>query len=138
MTGVVVLCGSYAGCANDRLGQRLASWQGSSYDAVVIAWGQPDRCEPGAATRICLWQMRPTAADVGATPGIGVTCRTLFEFDADGRVIGWRWRGDRCQRIAPMLAAANASGSRPDALAHARWREPEPGVVTAGRSAEQY
>jgi len=135
---VVVLCGWCAGCAHDRLVQRLASWQGSSYDTVVTGWGRPDRCEPNAATRICLWQMRPMAAGVGVTPGSVATCRTMFEFDADGRVIGWRWRGDHCQRLASTVATANAPDQRPDAFAHARWREPEPGVVMTDRSAEQY
>lgn len=128
-TGVMILCGWCAGCANDRLGQGLASWQGSTFAAVTTAWGHPQQCEHDEATRVCTWRLRPTAGGVGALPGLGPRCLTMFEFDANERVIGWRWRGDRCRQFVPPVAAKSA-GKRPAVLAHAPWREPEPGVVT--------
>lgn len=131
--GVVMVFGWSAGCANDRLGQALAMWQDSSLEAVTAAWGQPDRCEQHAVTRICTWRLRPTVAEIGTMPGYGSGCRTMFEFDADQRVIGWRWRGDRCRRLTRTVAASGA-GIRPDALAYASWRESEPGLVVARRS----
>ncbi len=111
------------GCANDHMGARLASWQGSHFNEVAVAWGPPDACSIDAnyadtSQRICEWQQRSVE---------GAACTTLLAFDTDDKVTGWRWRGDQCQLTATAVAA-NTFRERPDALS---VDDANPGAVAA-------
>jgi len=111
---LIGFCILSAGCANDQLGSRLASWQGSHFNDVAVAWGAPDECSLDQPGRLCEWHV-PAAIVVTKSPVIGVgSCTTMLAFDDAGYVIGWRWRGDRCQRIAATVAV-NTTPERPAA-----------------------
>ena len=101
-----------SGCSTGELGHTMGSWQGSHVDEVLLAWGQPDACETQDGRRICAWY------DVasGYSLSNAHTCTRSLEFDADGYVTGWRWRGDYCSTTADSVLA-RAQFERPDALA---------------------
>lgn len=112
---MIGLCALVFGCVNDQMGSRLASWQGSHFNEVAVAWGPPEECSADASQRICEWHIRPTAVSATPLPAGPRSCTTMLAFDARGYVTGWRWRGDRCQQTATVVAA-NLTRERPDAL----------------------
>jgi len=112
---VIGLCSLLFSCANDQMGPRLASWQGSHFNEVAATWGPPEECSADDMQRICEWQIRPTALATAQLPAGSKSCTMMLAFDAEGYVTGWRWRGDRCQQTATAVAA-NTNRERPDAL----------------------
>jgi len=121
---MIGLCTLALGCATDHMGSRLASWHGSDFNEVAVAWGPPDACSDEAISadtsqRICEWQQLSAG---------GTACTTLLAFDADNKVTGWRWRGDWCQQTAPAVAA-NTLRERPDVLSIDTADEPSSGIV---------
>ncbi len=133
---MIVLSTLLLGCANDRMGSRLASWQGTHFNDVTAAWGAPDKCSIGdESQRICVWQVHPfvTAA---ISPSIDLSsCTTTLAFDAEDTVTGWRWRGNRCQQTASIVAM-NMPEDRPDAYSLGSEEGSSQGVATTG-SAER-
>jgi hypothetical protein len=112
---LIGLCGLVLGCASDRMGTRLATWQGSHYSEVTAQWGQPSECAVIDSQRICKWQVRPTVMKAREM-SLGVhACETILAFDDEGVVTGWRWRGDRCQQNATAVVAYSDQ-ERPDAF----------------------
>ena len=112
---LIGICGLILGCASDRMGSRLATWQGSHYTEVTAQWGQPAECAVIGSQRICKWQIRPTVMDTRELTFGTPACQTILAFDDDGVVTGWRWRGDRCQQNA-LAVVAYSDRERPDAL----------------------
>ena len=95
--------------------QMLASWVGSSADSLVRAWGPPTatlRLEGGRQQYV--YEQRPSAVDPPPAPGGGLAgagmsnptrrppltveqwCRTTFEVDATGKIIGSEYTGNSC------------------------------------------
>ena len=112
---MISLCVLVVGCVNDRMGSRLASWQGSHFNEVAAAWGAPAKCYADQTQQICQWHS--SAGEMGATsPSIGSgSCTRMLAFDTDGIVTGWRWRGNHCQQTA-MVVAAQRNVDRPDSI----------------------
>jgi len=127
---MIGLCSLLFGCANDQMGPRLASWQGSHFNEVAATWGPPEECSVDDLQRICEWQIRPTALTAAQLSAGSKSCTMTLAFDAKGYVTGWRWRGDRCQQTAAAVAV-NTTRERPDALSDEI--ESASGVVTTGR-----
>jgi hypothetical protein len=100
-----------AACGRGELGRSMSSWQGSQFDEVVQVWGEPDICEIVDGRRICSWHDMVSGYSLS---GIRICVRSL-EIDAEGAVIGWRWRGDYCHTTTDRVMA-RAPGGRPDAL----------------------
>ena len=111
LTGAALLL--LAGCSSHgELGGTMSSWQGSHVDDVKLAWGQPTACETYDGRRICSWHDQSRRLSSSLTE----SCERSLEIDADGYVIGWRWRGDYCYATADQVMA-QAQYQRPDALA---------------------
>lgn len=53
----------------------------------------------------------------------------MLAFDAKGLVTGWRWRGDRCQDFASVVAL-NIPAARPAALRIENTDESAGGAVS--------
>ena len=126
---MIALSALVFGCVSDRRGSRLDSWQGSHINDVTAAWGAPNDCSGDESQRICTWQVLPNTADITLPSMNRSLCTTMLAFDSDGIVTGWRWRGDRCQQTASIVAA-NTPGDRPDALSLGADNEAILGVVT--------
>lgn len=99
------------GCASQRLGGTMESWQGSHVDDVTLAWGQPDTCATTGDQRVCAWYTPSASSLVGGR----AQCVRSLAIDPDGIITGWRWRGDRCADTANVVMA-KARFKRPDAL----------------------
>ena len=126
---MIVLSALLLGCANDRMGSRLASWQGTHFNDVAAAWGAPDECSIDESQRICVWQVRPFVAGT-LSPSMGQSsCTTTLAFDAEDTVTGWRWRGNRCQQTASIVAM-NMPEDRPDAYSLGSEEGSSQGVAT--------
>lgn len=110
---LAMVCGLVSGCAHDRVGSRLATWQGSHFDEVTASWGVPAECTDIDTLRVCKWHIRPTAVTVTATSFGSSSCTTMLAFDEQDIVTGWRWRGDRCQQNITAVVS-NLDRSRPD------------------------
>jgi hypothetical protein len=108
----VLFAFSVSACSTSDLGHTMRSWQGSHFDEVTAAWGQPNFCETIQGRRICAWHDTIGGPSLSATR----TCVRSLEIDPDGIVIGWRWRGDYCGMTADRVLA-RAEYKRPDALA---------------------
>ncbi len=98
---------SVTACATSDLSSQMASWQGVGLAEVVSVWGAPDQCSTRAANQLCVWRDRTFD---GST-----TCTRMLEVDENGVVIGWRWRGDRCDLVAVSTPrdAERVADSRP-------------------------
>lgn len=99
---LLVLTVAIAACSTSGLSSQMASWQGAQLDDVMSAWGEPEQCSQPTSNQLCVWL--DLAAD-GST-----SCARMLEVDDRGVVIGWRWRGDRCD-----LVAVSAPPGPPDA-----------------------
>lgn len=123
------------GCASDRMGSQLASWQGRHFNDVAAVWGPPDECSTGDPARICEWHVQSTVATAATETTGGEACTTMLAFDPKGHVTGWRWRGNRCQNAA-TIAALNGGRERPDALALVVDDDSVPEVAVAAPTAD--
>lgn len=119
-------CAILGGCGADRLGHTMRSWQGGHFDEVTRAWGQPDRCETIEGRRICAWYDVVSRLSVPTSR----TCIRSLEIGPEGRITGWRWRGDYCFTTANRVLA-RAQVERPDALAGRRHTPVDPAPATA-------
>lgn len=123
------------GCASDRLGSKMATWQGSHVDSVVAQWGPADKCEQAAGQTVCSW------VDGGVMLGSNATsfpiasisrprCVRTLALDESGNVTGWKWRGDLCDLSGKYVTAKNES-PRPSAVADKFQVADEPVTKTA-------
>lgn len=107
-----VLAAVVSGCySSGELGHTMGSWEGSSFEDVTAAWGQPDNCETTEGRRICSWNDMVSGYSLSAAR----TCVRSLEIDPSGYVTGWRWRGDYCFATAERVLA-RAPSDRPGAL----------------------
>lgn len=123
------------GCATDRLGAKMASWQGSHIDSVVSRWGPADRCEVEFGQQVCTWTDGSIVVENGSSslPFGGISrprCTRTLAFDASGYVTGWRWRGDGCDVSGRNIMAKNEA-ARPSAVAEDLNLADEPERTTA-------
>jgi len=114
-----------AGCSHGELGGTMSSWQGSHVDDVKMAWGPPTACDTYDGRNICSWHDKSSSLSTI----LSESCERQLEMDAEGYVIGWRWRGDYCYATADQVMA-RAQYRRPDALA-AEMAESENAGVAA-------
>jgi hypothetical protein len=126
---MIVLSALLLGCANDRMGSRLASWQGTHFNDVAAAWGAPEKCFIDESQRICVWQVRPFVSSAMPPSIDQSSCTTTLAFDTENTVTGWRWRGNRCQQTASIVAM-NMSEDRPDAYSLGSEDDSSQGVAT--------
>jgi hypothetical protein len=136
LVGIVVrgfiligFCSLVLGCASDQMGSRLATWQGSHFNEVTSAWGQPVECSVIDSQRICKWQIRPTVMDTRSPSVDTHSCATILAFDDANVVTGWRWRGDRCQQNATAVVSYS-DRERPDAFSLDTDDEPTSDVAS--------
>jgi hypothetical protein len=127
---MIILSMALLGCVNDRMGSRLASWRGTHFNAVTAAWGAPDECSIDESPRICVWQINPVVSSTMPASIDQSSCTTTLAFDSEDYVTGWRWRGNRCQQTASIVAV-NMPEDRPDALSLGIEEDSSEGVATA-------
>jgi hypothetical protein len=91
-------------CSTLDLNRRMASWQDMRYEDVVQAWGEPASCDESGHQLVCRWPLvDPERADGPEVPA--PACVRLLAVDTNGRITGWRWRGNRCVRLGEQVAA---------------------------------
>ncbi len=117
------------GCATQANYERVVqSWLGASESDLVRAWGVPDQTFPlPNGDRFLVYQHASTFVqpmvispgmtteyasggtyDVMASPTtisggnpVTIFCRTEFEVDRAGRIVGWRSQGNDCKSRSP-------------------------------------
>ena len=96
-----------AGCSQGRFDRGMAAWQGRHLDEVRAAWGEPDLTSDSGQGGIYVWYQRQqisltpqgerAVTDISSDDYIlQIQCSRMLDVDADGAVVGWRWRGNRC------------------------------------------
>ena len=124
-----------AGCATDRLGSKMATWQGSHVDSVVAQWGPADSCEPAYGQTVCTWVDGAVMLGNNATsfPVASISrprCSRMLALNEAGYVTGWKWRGDFCDVSGQHVMAKNET-PRPSAVADQFQLADEPVTKTA-------
>ena len=129
-----------SGCASDRLGAKMASWQGSHIDSVTSRWGPADRCEEENGQMICTWTDDSGVIENASSsfplakvnrPG----CTRTLAIDPSGQVTGWRWRGDGCELSGQNVMAKNDT-VRPSAVAVESDVTKQRATTAAGKQAD--
>lgn len=85
---LAIVCVASTGCAGmiNRRNQMMASWVGRPSSELVTQWGAPTQAaDIGAGQRVLTWRE-------WSPIGKYWTSRT-FTIDADGKIIGYNWRG---------------------------------------------
>lgn len=131
--GVGIVAVGLAACSagSNGLGRTMSSWQGSKFDEVTTAWGEPDICETRDTRRVCSWHDLVSGRSLSSAR----ICVRSLEIGSDDVVTGWRWRGDYCSATADRIMA-NSRRERPDVL-DAATDEPAEIEVAATRPAER-
>jgi len=135
LTLVSAGAGLITGCASDRLGSKMASWQGSHVDGVVAQWGPADKCEAAGRQTVCTWVDGGVMLGNNATsfPVAAISrprCTRTLALNESGYVTGWKWRGDLCDLSGQHVMAKNES-PRPSAVAEQLQLADEPVTKTA-------
>jgi hypothetical protein len=120
-----------SGCTawESKMDAAMAGWVGESGDAVIAAWGHPDRTESAGDHVIYIWnrssrmilpgQNVTTSTAVNGifessrytTPSetINVSCLRTIAVDHANRVVRWGWRGD-CSGYVKASVNARSEG----------------------------
>ena len=100
-----------AGCASSgNLSREMASLQNGSVASVVAVWGEPDSQKTYGEETVLIWYDRAPAA-YGVATSV-VVCERMLAVTNEGTITGWRWRGDRCNKVSEGMRARSMSASR--------------------------
>lgn len=99
------------GCASSgNLSREMASLQDESVASIVAVWGQPDSQKAFGNETVLIWYDRAPAA-FGVATSV-VVCERMLAVTSEGTITGWRWRGDRCNKVSEGMRARSLSASR--------------------------
>ncbi len=99
------------GCAGSgSLSREMAELQNEQVSTIVDVWGQPDAQEPFGAETVFIWYDR-APAEFGVATSV-VVCERMLAVTDEGKITGWRWRGDHCDSVPAGMRTRSLSASR--------------------------
>lgn len=108
---LVAACLWMTGCAHSgSLSREMAALQNESVSTVVAVWGQPDDREAFGDETVLIWYDR-APAEFGVATTV-VVCERMLAVTDQGTITGWRWRGDRCNKLPDSMRSRSLSASR--------------------------
>jgi len=108
---LIIGCATTSTVSYDRV---LAQWTGSSAEDLVRAWGPPNlTLKTEGGRQLYVYEERPTTNEPPAAPSIGPLgagasnpgwrtlnlnrwCRTEFEVEPGGKIVGSKYTGNAC------------------------------------------
>ena len=101
----IALLVALGGCASmDSLSNQMADWQDDDVAAAIDAWGKPDDRQSFDDGEILVWRdhAAPVPPSAGGPVARPVVCERMLAVAPDGRITGWRWRGDAGVSISAL------------------------------------